>query len=63
MRSTTSFCSITVQVADGGAMLQEVEQQRRGDVVGQVARQPQLAAAVGRQLREIEIQRIAFMQA
>ncbi|MNP06943.1 hypothetical protein D3C76_989480 [compost metagenome] len=42
-------------------MLQQVEDQRRGDVVGQVAHHPQLLAGGG-EGGEVEFQRVALVQ-
>ncbi|MCK1786564.1 hypothetical protein L9Z73_20090 [Pseudomonas sp. TNT11] len=55
------FLQHEVHVADDPGVVQQVEDQRRGDVVWQVAHDPQ---AVGRGIEagEVELQRIALVQ-
>ena len=43
-------------------MLEEVEEQRRRDVVGQVAHDPQPSAALAGELGEVEFQRVDLVQ-
>ncbi|MCY1514918.1 hypothetical protein D9M68_494840 [compost metagenome] len=50
-----------VHVADQVGVIEQVEDQRRGDVVGQVADHPQ-AVRLGAQLGEVELHRIALVQ-
>ena len=57
MRSTTSVCSMTWMSRMRARVAREVKQQRRGDVVGQVADDAQAGAERG----EIELERIAFV--
>ena len=56
MRSTTSFCSMKCMSRTRSAIAREVEQQRRGDVVRQVADDAQPA----RKAREVELERVAW---
>ncbi len=57
MRSTTSRLQHEVHVADDADVFGEMEEQRRRDVVGQVADQAQIAADAG----EVESQGITFV--
>ena len=54
MRATTSFCSMKCMSAIASICAIEAEQQRRRDVVGQVADQPQ-ARAVAAQRAQVEL--------
>ena len=62
MRSTTSFCSMKCISLNDIAGLEQAEQQRRRDVVGQIADHAQPVAAGRRQRAQIEFERIGPMQ-
>ena len=51
-----------VEVCDRAAALEQVKQQRGGDVVGKVAHDAQPAAALARELREVELQCVYLVQ-
>jgi hypothetical protein len=52
-----------VQVPDLADALEQMKQQRRGDVVGKIAYDPQRPAALFREGAEVDPQRIRFAQA
>ena len=62
MRATTSFCSMKCMSAIASACSQQVEQQRRGDVVGQVADDPQPPPRARASAREVEFERVGLVQ-